>query len=416
MPGPRAAIALTALLAALLGLGGCSQRGAAETAPPVITAEPPSETEAPPVTETPAETEAPTETAPPAEPSSAERAQTLMSEMTEKEKLYQLFIVYPEAVAGAAGTAAETDTRTALERRPVGGFVYAEANLQSAEQAAAMIAGQQASAAIPLLTCVDEEGGRVSRLRGITGTLSAMYSYREAGADTAYANAVTIAGNMKTLGLNADFAPVADVWSNSANTVIGDRAYSGDFESAAALVAAAVEGFRAENIICTLKHFPGHGDTAEDSHTGTAVVRKTLDELRRQEFLPFRAGIGAGADMVMIGHLTLTEIDAGTPATFSRTVVTDLLRGELGFDGVVITDMLTMSAAANHASGGEACVQALAAGCDILLGPAATQEGLDVCVQAVRDELAMPDGRLGWEDINGSVARILAMKIEHGMI
>ena len=416
MPGQRAVIAFTVLLAVLLGLGGCSPRGAAETAPP--------ETDAPPETEPP-ETEPPKDTAPleetpaPAEREAERRARSLLAEMTEEEKLYQLFVVYPEAVTGATDkttAATEADMLPALEKRPVGGFIYAEANLQRAEQAAAMISEQQRFTAVPLLTCVDEEGGRVTRIRSITGSPSAMYTYREAGTETAYDNAVTIAGNMKTLGLNTDFAPVADVWTNPSNSVIGDRAYSGDFESAATLVAAAVEGFRSQNIICTLKHFPGHGDTAEDSHTGTAVVRKTLDELRDQEFLPFKAGVEAGADMVMIGHLTLTEIDAGTPATFSRTIVTDLLRGELGFDGVIITDAMTMAAATNHTTGGEACVQALAAGCDILLCAAATPEGLDECVQAVRDELGKPDGRLGWDGIDGSVARVLAMKIEHGLI
>lgn len=428
MPGLRAAGALAVLLAVLLGLGGCTLRDTAETAPPPGLTEPPPETDAPPGTDAPLETDAPPETEPPfaAEPvpstegtPAAERARALLSEMTEEEKLYQLFAVYPEAVTGTTGTtlaATETYTLPALRRRPVCGFVYAEANLQSAEQAAAMIAGQQEFTTIPLLTCVDEEGGRVSRLRGITGTLSPMYSYRDDGAETAYANAVTIAGNMKTLGLNTDFAPVADVWSNPDNTVIGDRAYSGDFKTAATLVAAAVEGFHAENIICTLKHFPGHGDTAEDSHTSTAVVRKTLDALREEEFLPFRAGIEAGADMVMIGHLTLTEVDGDVPATFSRTIVTELLRGELGFEGVIITDAMTMAAVTNYSTGGEACVGALAAGCDILLGAAATQAELDTCVQAIRSELEKPDGRLGWDDIDGSVARILTMKIEHGLI
>lgn len=442
MPNIRAVIAFAALLAVLPGLGGCSLPGAAAADPPEIVTDPPetdapietdppdgtdapTETEPPDGTDAPIETEPPRDPAPPAEtvfPSgreAEERARALLSGMTEEEKLYQLFVVYPEAVTGTAGTttaATEANTLPALKARPVGGLVYAEANLQSAEQASAMIAGQQAFTAIPLLTCVDEEGGRVTRIRRITGSLSAMYTYREDGPDTAYGNAVTIAGNMKTLGLNTDLAPVADVWSNPANSVIGDRAYSGDYASAATLVAAAVEGFRSENLICTLKHFPGHGDTAEDSHTSSAVVRKTLDELREQEFLPFKAGIEAGADMVMIGHLTLTEVDPDTPATFSRTIVTDLLRGELGFDGVIITDAMTMAAATNHTTGGEACIEALAAGCDILLGAAATPDGLDKCVQAIRDELDKPGGRLGWDDIDGSVARILTMKIEHGLI
>ena len=149
---------------------------------------------------------------------------------------------------------------------------------------------------------------------------------------------------MRVLGFNADLAPVADVWSNPDNTVIGDRAYSDDFAQAAELIPEAVRGFHSGGVATTLKHFPGHGDTLADSHDGAVYVSKPLEQLRREELLPFRAGIASGSDMVMIGHLILTEIDAAQPAPFSYRIVTELLREELGFQGVVITDGLQMKA------------------------------------------------------------------------
>ena len=144
------------------------------------------------------------------------------------------------------------------------------------------------------------------------------------------------------LGFNADLAPVADVWSNPDNTVIGDRAYSDDFAQAAELIPEAVRGFHSGGVATTLKHFPGHGDALADSHDGAVYVSKPLEQLRREELLPFRAGIASGSDMVMIGHLILTEIDAAQPAPFSYRIVTELLREELGVQGVGITDGLQM--------------------------------------------------------------------------
>lgn len=171
------------------------------------------------------------------------------------------------------------------------------------------------------------------------------------------------------LGFNADLAPVADVWSNPDNTVIGDRAYSDDFAQAAELIPEAVRGFHSGGVATTLKHFPGHGDALADSHDGAVYVSKPLEQLRREELLPFRAGIASGSDMVMIGHLILTEIDAAQPAPFSYRIVTELLREELGFQGVVITDGLQMKALTDSYTSGEIARRAVSAGVDILLCP-----------------------------------------------
>ena len=190
--------------------------------------------------------------------------------------------------------------------------------------------------------------------------------------------------------------------------MIGDRAYSDDFGQAAELVAAAVEGFHDAGVINCVKHFPGHGDTSTDSHEGTAIVDKSLEELMDGEFKPFIAGMEAGADMVMVGHITLTQVD-DVPATISYAVTTGILRETLGWDGVIITDSLDMGALDAYTQG-EKCVLALQAGVDILLGV----EDIPAAVDAL--ESAVESGGLTEQRIDESVLRVLNLKIEHGII
>ncbi len=339
------------------------------------------------------------------------RAEELLSGMTLREKLCQLMIVRPEVLTGESPvTAAGETTRLALETYPVGGLIYSVDNLVTQEQTREMITNTQSYSKLPLFISADEEGGNVGRLMYKLGTtwVNSMYSYKDQGADTAYSNAKTIGTDMVSCLFNTDFAPVADVWTNPDNTVIGDRAYSDDFEQAAELVASAVRGFTDAGVVCCLKHFPGHGDTSTDTHEGAAVVSKSLDELRAGEFLPFVSGIEAGADMVMIGHITVTSVDP-EPATISKAIITDVLRGELGWDGVVISDSLDMGALAGY-DNGEVCVKFLEAGGDILLGIPDIETALTAL------EAAVTDGRLTESRIDESVQRVLELKISHGII
>ncbi len=359
------------------------------------------------VTSTPEPTPEPTPTPDPVKV----RAEELLSGMTLREKLCQLMIVRPEVLTGESPvTAAGDTTRLALETYPVGGLIYSVDNLVTQEQTREMITNTQSYSKLPLFISADEEGGNVGRLMYKLGTtwVNSMYSYKDEGADTAYANAKTIGTDMVSCLFNTDFAPVADVWTNPANTVIGDRAYSDDFEQAAELVASAVRGFTDAGVICCLKHFPGHGDTSTDTHEGAAVVSKSLDELRAGEFLPFVSGIEAGADMVMMGHITVTLVDP-EPATISKAIITDVLRGELGWDGVVISDSLDMGALAGY-DNGEVCVKFLEAGGDILLGIPDIETALTAL------EAAVTDGRLTESRIDESVQRVLELKISHGII
>ena len=328
-----------------------------------------------------------------------------------REKICQLLIVHPEALTdGGAVTAMTDDLAAALRDYPVGGFLLSAGNMTSGEQLRALTSAlSSACAAAPLVT-VDEEGGRVARLMNTVGTtkLNSMYSYRSLGTQGAYDNAQTLAHDIAAYGFNTDFAPVADVWTNKRSNAIGDRAYSDDYDEAATLVSAAVHGFRDAGVICCLKHFPGHGSTATDSHNGAATVDKTLPQLRQEDLKPFVSGIAAGADMVMVGHLTVPTMD-DAPASLSHKLVTNLLRYDLGFRGVIVTDGLQMQALAQYTDG-EKAVRALAAGNDMLL------EISDVPGAVAAVEQALADGTLTADALNASVLRVLQLKLAHGIL
>ena len=205
-----------------------------------------------------------------------------------------------------------------------------------------------------------------------------------------------------------DFAPDADVLINPENTAIGSRSFGSDPQLVSQMVAEEVRGLEEQNVTAVLKHFPGHGNTAEDSHNGAAVVNRSLDELRSAEFLPFEAGIQAGADVIMMGHLQVPQvIPDDTPASLSSVMITDILRNELGFDGLVITDSLSMGAVTEYYTSAEAAVMCIQAGGDMLLIP----EDFHQAYQGVLD--AVNNQTLSEERINESLTRILRVKYKN---
>ena len=340
-------------------------------------------------------------------------AEKLMKDMSLHDKICQMFIVTPEGLTGVStATVAGNTTKASIEKNPVGGLVYFQKNINDRDQIKDMIAGTQKFAKdynnIPLFAGVDEEGGKVSRVASALDDvtkLDSMFSYKDKGTDTARTNAKTIAQSIADVGFNLDFAPVADTFSNSSNDVIGDRCYSDSYEECASLVSNAVKGFADGNVLCTLKHFPGHGDAAGDSHDGAAKSDKTLDELKKEDIVPFEAGIKAGAPFVMVGHITMVEVD-NEIASLSKIVITDTLKGELGYDGIVITDALDMDAITSNYKSGEAAVKAVSAGVDMLLMPAS----LDDAVKGLED--AVKDGKISEDRINESVLKILTLKCD----
>lgn len=341
------------------------------------------------------------------------KAEEILAGMTQREKLCQLLVVSPDTITGVSPTTVAGDrTRQAIEEYPVGGFSFGQNNIEDREQVTQMLSGMTEMSKIGPFFCIDEEGGTVWRVMGNqtmeTTWVDAMFSYRNDGTATAYENAKTIATDIKALGFNVDFAPVADVWSNPDNTVIGTRAYSDDFAQAAELIPSAVQGFHDGGVICSLKHFPGHGCTTEDSHSGLAYVYKNRQQLEEEELAPFRAGIEAGADMVMIGHLMVPSMDEALPASLSYPIVTECLREELGFQGVIITDNLRMGALDGY-SEAEKAVMALQAGCDVLLG----LTEMDSVLEGLQD--AVDNGTLSQSRIDESVLRILTLKLTYGI-
>ena len=361
----------------------------------------PGQSEEPPVT---------IETAAPTPEPTPDAAEELLADMTLREKICQLLVVQPQMLTGTKTVTAVDDALiAALEEYPVGGFLLAAPHMKTADQLLSLT--RDLARAVPgALLAVDEEGGRVGRLMYSVGTtkLQSMYSYKSEGIRTAYKNAWILAQDLQSFGFNTDFAPVADVWTVKGNSAIGDRAYSDDYDEAAELIASAVRGFHDGGALCCLKHFPGHGSTTTDSHEEAAIVQKDLETLRKEDLKPFAAGIEAGADMVMVGHITVPEID-DQPASQSKKITTDLLRKELGFEGVIITDGLQMTAAGSI-SDGEKALRCLNAGADLLLEIADVEGTVEALEQAVKD------GRLTKSRIDESVLRVLHLKLDAGLL
>lgn len=363
-------------------------------------------------TETPEETDALIN---PPQPVSA--AQGILDSMSLDEKICQLFMVRPEALSQqTAVTKAEASLTTQLAQYPVGGIVLFQDNLINREQCIALISGCREASRIPLLIGVDEEGGTVSRL-GINENMGVTKfpPMEEIGIggteEDAYEIGRTLGRQLRELGFNLDFAPVADIRSNPQNTVIGNRAFSSDPNKAAELVTACVKGFSLEDLISCVKHFPGHGDTMQDSHDEYASTDKTLDQLRQAEFLPFISGIKAGVPMVMVGHIAAPAVTGDKlPASLSHMIVSEILRKELKFQGVIVTDAMDMGAITAAYSPGQAAVMALQAGCDLILMP----QDLEQAVSSVRE--AVDSGTLTIQRIDESVIRILELKSSYGLL
>lgn len=328
--------------------------------------------------------------------------------MPLEAKVAGLFIVTPEAITGVKTAVQAGDgTREALARYPVGGLIYFKKNIQSADQITTMLNNTELYMMYPLFLAVDEEGGSVARLAeaGVGTKVDAAKTIGESGdTNNAYQAGLTIGGDLSRIGFNLDFAPVADL-ANVDGSAIGTRSYGADAAAAAGYVSAAVQGLSEQGITSCLKHFPGIGSSAQDTHTGLASTSRTADQFRAEEFTVFQAGIDAGADMVMIGHISAPELTGdNAPCTFSEKVVTDILRNELGFQGVIITDAMNMKAVSEYYDSADAAIQALRAGCDMILMPEDFEMAYNGVLQAVNE------GIISEERINDSLRRIYRIK------
>ena len=339
-----------------------------------------------------------------------------LEELTLQEKIAQMFMITPDALTGVQGTWNPGEvTETAYKERPVGGLIMMENNLVSQDQIKTWndtITGfsKEAVGVEPFLS-VDEEGGTVARIAGNAALgIENVGNMSEIGASgdsqKAYDAGETIGTYLTELGFNMDFAPMADVWTNQENTIAQYRAFGSDPETVSEMVSEAVKGFHSQGIYTVVKHFPGHGGTNGDSHEGTVYLNSTKEELESCEFLPFQAAIDADTEFVMVGHISLPNIlEDDTPASLSEEVVTEMLRNDLGFDGIVITDAMNMGAITNNYTSAEAAVQAVQAGVDMILMPQDFEDAYQGILSAVNS------GTISEDRIDESVRRILEVKM-----
>lgn len=362
-------------------------------------------------------------------PADDRRLSSLVSRMTLEEKVGQLFVmrVYGHSAtdpdqADVDANLKEIGVRTAAEliaKYRVGGIIYFTwaHNTRDPRQIADLSNGIQRASlgqprGLPVLIATDQEHGAVCRV-GKPATLFPGAMAVGAGGSRSDARALgRISGaELRAMGINQDYSPDADVNVNPANPVIGVRSFGADPEAVAALVAAEVEGYQASRVAATAKHFPGHGDTAVDSHTGFPVITHSRELWERLDAVPFRAAIGAGIDSIMTAHLQFPALDdSGDPATLSHPILTGILRGELGYDGVVITDSLGMEGVRTKYGDDRVPVLALKAGVDQLLNP----PSIDVAWHAVLK--AVQDGELTEARLDESILRILRLKSRLGLL
>ena len=335
-------------------------------------------------------------------------ADSCIAEMSLENKVAGLFMVTPEALTGVDTVIQAGDTtKQKLSEYPVGGLVYFSKNIKSADQLKEMLDTTRNTMIYPVFLAVDEEGGSVSRVVG-AGLADDVGDMSEIGStcdpEKAKEAGTTIGTYLSQFGFNVDFAPVADVVS-AENAVIGNRSFGSDPNVVGTMVAAEVQGLQESGVSACLKHFPGIGDTTTDTHDEKTVSEKTLEDMQQTDLPAFQSGIDAGADFVMVSHMSLPNvIGDDTPCSLSGAVISDLLRNQLGYNGIVITDALDMSAITDSYSSAEAAVKAIEAGADMLLMP----ENFEEAYQGVLD--AVQNGTISEDRINESLKRIYRVK------
>ena len=346
-----------------------------------------------------------------------EQASQLVSGMSLEDKVAQMFVITPEALTGYASvTAAGDTTKAAYESRPVGGLIYMADNLLSTEQTTEMLTNMQNIAmertGLPVFLSVDEEGGTVARVAkndafGVTDVGNMSDIGATGDAQNAYNAGVTIGTYLKQLGFNVDYAPVADVLTNPDNTVIGTRSFSSDASVVADMVTKELEGLSSQGVFGVVKHFPGHGGVSGDSHDGAVTLDKSLEELMQTEFVPFQKAVENGVSFVMVGHISVPQVVGdNTPASLSQMMVSNVLREQLGYQGIVITDAMNMGAITGSYTADQAAVMAVNAGVDMILMPQDYETAYNGLLQAVQD------GTITEDRINESVTRIVKVKLQ----
>lgn len=345
----------------------------------------------------------------PKEPIIEEKVDEEIKGMTLREKIGQMLVI------SYSGTEYTDKLDELLNSVKPGGFILFKDNISSYYSTVDYISRIKDTATIPMLMSVDQEGGRVQRIKDVSDVnvqnIPDMYTLgKTSDVSLSYDVGKVVAEELSAFGVNTDYAPVLDIFSNPNNTVIGTRAFGSDAQTVINMAIPFANGMKENGIIPTYKHFPGHGDTDADSHIELPVVTKTKEELYKNELLPFKAAIENGAQMIMVAHIALPNVTGDyTPASLSDKIVNGILREELGYNGVVITDGVNMKALADNYSVKEICSYSINAGVDIILMPPDPIETVNIIEGLVNE------GIITEQRIDESVKRILLMKHNNGL-
>ena len=334
------------------------------------------------------------------------RVQEQLDSMTLDEKIGQMITIsYRKETM-------DSTLKSAIEEVKPGGFILFAENMSSYDGTIKLVKEIKELSSIPMFISIDEEGGKVQRLRSLKGVevtdVPYMYDVGEKNdVELTYQVGKLIAEELRVIGVNMDYAPDIDVFSNPDNKVIGKRSFGSDKELVAKHGVSLAKGLEDNGVIAVYKHFPGHGNTATDSHVSLPVLDLTKEELENVDVYPFKEAINNNASVIMIGHLAVPKMtEDNIPASLSKKLITDYLKNELGYSGLVITDALEMGALTSYYKEEEICGKAVEAGVDILLMPSSSRK----CLKSVQD--AIKDGRVTEEQINESVRKILKLKYE----
>lgn len=405
---------IVTLLTLVIVIGCSSGDNGNEAAEPLPIEHGETGTEVPSVSAPPAESEAnepePSNAASPPPAGEVDEVSAMLSRMTVEEKIGQMLMI------GVDGTSMDQTAERLIKDRHVGGVIFYQDNLKSIGDAVKLVNDLKAAndkGAAPLLLAVDQEGGKINRMPADFEAIPDSLTVGKSN-DASLAKALggLLADELRVMGLNLNFAPVLDINSNPKNPVIGVRSFGNSPEIVAKMGVAEMQGLQEAGVIAGVKHFPGHGDTSVDSHRELPVVRKSLEELQKFEWVPFQSAIEGGADVVMAAHILFPRIDNEVPASLSKIVIGDQLRGTLGFDGVVITDEMTMGAIANNYGIVNGSLKAILAGSDIVIVAHDYSK-----MQSVYDKLlkSAKDGTLSEQRIDESVRRILSLKLKYAL-
>lgn len=332
-------------------------------------------------------------------------------DMSLSEKVAGLFFLTPENLTGVkTSTQAGNATKYALEQYPIGGIIYFEKNIQSAEQISKMIDNSKKYCKYPLFIGIEEEGGSISQISKaeLTETFPSAAEIGSSGnIKEAYTVGTQIGVSLFNLGFNVNFAPVVDIASIE-QSIMKDRSYGNNAKIVSYYAISMMNGLHDSNIISCLKHFPGIGSSINNSNEYPIIIEKSAIELRTEEFQVFKAGIKSGVNMIMVSHALVPALDENNiPSFLSKTIVTDILRKELKFEGIIITDYLNVPSLTNLYNSKEIAISALNAGCDMLLNPENFKEAHEGIVDAVLN------GTIPEKQIDESLKRIYRVKYKN---